>query len=189
MTDTAMLGSSGYTRLSLDAYDTIGADWIVPALLEQTSFPSTVWEPAAGSGHMVDALSAAGKAVLAHDIAPRRADIAQADFFAWQHPPQGIRAIVTNPPYREIDDFARYALRLMMPHRGKVALLVRSEWTHAKARKDIVHDHAAFAGQVALTKRPRWFADGGKSPRHNFSWVVWDWNKAADADPWLKFSA
>jgi hypothetical protein len=35
--------------------------------------------------------------------------------------------------------------------------------------------------KVTLTRRPRWFAEDIASPRHNFSWFIWDWNHTGDA--------
>ena len=57
-------------------------------------------EPAAGAGAFVQPLRAAGKPIIAVDIAPRAADIRQADFLRDDlGPVKGKIAVVGNPPF------------------------------------------------------------------------------------------
>jgi hypothetical protein len=38
-----------------------------------------------------------------------------------------------------------------------------------------------FHKKVVVTKRPRWIADSTGSPRHNYSWFIWDWRHVKGA--------
>jgi hypothetical protein len=96
-------------------------------------------------------------------------------------------AIITNPPY---DDKASgitthksvaHALKLMEPEQGMVAMLLRNEWDCAKKSRPFTKDHPAFLMKIVLNFRPRWIEGTKGSPRHNYSWYVWDWSKAIRA--------
>lgn len=169
--DHAMRGS-GKKRLPRDAYDTIEAGVLIEAL----TLPKYVWEPHAGAGLLVKALKPQCR-VYASDIEPRANNIHMLDFLKAEAAPDGVRGIVMNPPYQDIDNHIRHALALMEPVSGMVALLARSELSHAKKRADLFSRNPAFDEKIELTRRPKWFADGKGSPRHNFAWFIWDWEK------------
>ena len=77
-------------------------------------------------------------------------------------------------------EFCEHALRLMEPVQGLVAMLLRTDFDHAKSRSHLFRDCPAFAQKLVLTKRIVWFADdNGKpkgSPSFNHCWMIWDWN-------------
>ena len=167
--DRAMLGTSGYARRERDAYPT--PLWVTEALINsQVEFRGDIWEPAAGAGDMASILRWFYR-VVATDIG--WAD--STDFLQQQSLPDGVKSIVTNPPFDRIDAFIRHALELTRPPRGMVAMLGRHELDCAAGRRD-----PPFAVKIVLTRRPRWVArhPGDSSPRHNFSWFVWDWEHA-----------
>jgi hypothetical protein len=69
-----------------------------------------------------------------------------------------------------------------------VAVLARSSWSSAAARRALIHENAQFAGEVRLTKRPEWVRRLA-SPRHWFSWFVWSSEpRAAGQDPFRRFA-
>lgn len=175
MNDPAMKGS-GLPRREDDTYDTIEAPRLVPALLASGArVPDRLWEPHAGAGLLVEALRGAGRYVYASDIEPRADDIHVQDFLAAPEMPNGATGIVMNPPYRGIDAHIRHALDLTEPVGGAVAVLARSELSHAASRVPLFRDCRAFDRRVELTWRPRWVEGTTGSPRHNFSWFCWDW--------------
>ncbi len=92
--------------------------------------------------------------------------------------------IVTNPPYKQACDFVERALVLIRPVEGKVAMLLRNEWDSASTRQHLFSKHAHLALKLVLTKRPVWFPnrEHKASPRHNFSWFVWDWKHEGPAE-------
>lgn len=160
---------SGYERKERDLYETPA--WVTAALLPHLpSSPDVIWEPACGSGKMVDALLENSEkviTVIGTDIA------AGSDFLACADR-QGADAIITNPPYELATEFIQHALNLTEPY-GIVAMLLRTDFDHAKTRAPIFGQHPAFAKKVVLTKRIKWFEDSKGSPSFNHAWFIWNW--------------
>jgi len=183
--DPAMLGTSGYDRKPADRYYTIES-WITEALLARIQLRGAVWECAAGAGHMLGVLEAAGHRMVASDIAGTglgcAAAIAQ-DFLAARSLPAGVESIVTNPPYHKQapKKFIDHALRLTREREGIVAMLCRHEYDAAAGRR-YLFDRPPFRQKLVLTKRPLWIEGRQKAgPRFPFSWYVWDWRWAGPA--------
>src|SRR4051812_26447435 len=117
--------NSGHDRKELDRYET--PDWVTHALVPHLPpIDGRVWEPAAASGKMVRALTDKGFTVDYSDIA----DENPVDFL--QSGAAHCGAIITNPPYAHAEAFISKALCLMMPPRGVVAMLLRTDYDHAK---------------------------------------------------------
>lgn len=159
--------NSGHERKERDLYET--PEWATLALVPHIRIKPgmNVYEPAAGGGKMVAALVKAGFVVDADDIADGR------DFLECERAEHS--AIITNPPYEHAVEFICRALRLSIPTRGLVAMLLRTDFDHAKTRQDLFGDHPAFAKKVVLTKRIKWFEDSVGSPSFNHAWFIWDW--------------
>lgn len=160
---------SGYERKERDLYET--PEWVTEALLPHlTRDVEHVWEPAAASGKIVRVLENAGYVVEASDIygAP------SVDFLMTE-PSQERQAIVTNPPYESAQAFIEHALWHTTYCNGLVAMLLRTDFDHAKTRSALFAGHPAFAKKVVLTKRIRWFEDSQGSPSFNHAWFIWDW--------------
>jgi hypothetical protein len=101
----------------------------------------------------------------------------------------GYRFIVTNLPYREQAAILAHLLPIAARDEVNVAVLARSEWSSAAARRVLIHQNAQFAGEVRLTKRPEWVRPAIASPRHWFSWFVWSSKpRSASQDPFLRFA-
>lgn len=162
---------SGYERKERDLYET--PEWVTFALMPH--LPGVggwgIWEPAAGSGKMVRALHKAGHHVTASDI-----DGKDGKDFLLSDKPSHCYAIVTNPPYALADEFVDHALTLLKPQGyGFVAMLLRTDFDHAKTRRPFFAEHPAFSKKVVLTRRIQWFEDSKGSPSFNHAWFVWDW--------------
>jgi hypothetical protein len=163
---------SGYARKERDLYET--PHWVTEALRPHVPELGGIWEPASGGGKMLSVLEGWGSYVLGSDIETG------ADFLISSRP-QGSQwnAIITNPPYELAMQFCEHALRLMEPERGIVAMLLRTDFDHAKSRTHLFRDCPAFARKLVLMKRIAWFveADGRPraSPSFNHAWYVWDW--------------
>lgn len=184
--DAAMLGDSGYDRVEADHYCTPQEN--VDCLLEHVDVNKRVWECAAGKGDISERLTEFGCTVVSSDIIDYGFDESffVADFLQMKTLPMvptGTgrtalpRAIVSNPPYfgDMPEQFIRHALKLMEPQRGQVAMFLRNEYDCSKGRMDLFSAHP-FAKKIVVTKRPRWVAGSTGSPRHNYSWFVWDFN-------------
>ena len=102
---------------------------------------------------MVAALSSAGFDVAASDIADGQ------DFLT-QPAPRAFRAIITNP-------------LSIIPPDGFVAMLLRTDFDHAKSRKHPFGECASFWKKVVLMKRIKWFDDSDGQPSFNHAWYIW----------------
>lgn len=195
------LYESGFDRIEGDRYWT--DPWVTQALLD-TYKPrwGTIWEPACGRGDIVRVLlenKPKGKFITGvvasdvdmsefitrpnFDVSPFTHNFLTEDF----NP--GADSIVTNPPFgRNAQKFVERALA--QPVRI-VAMLLRSEFRSGKTRKHLFGDNPTYVGEIVLTSRPRWdwwFRDRPEaSPRHNFSWFVWDNNKHLLNESWQRF--
>ena len=172
---------------SLDFFPT--PPWATRALCEHVLRYSsdiafqTVWEPAAGEGHMVGPLSEYFGGVFSSDVFDYGHSVAVGSFVGdgpdvirW---PQEINRhgpdwIVTNPPFNLGVEFA---IRAIDEARCGVALLLRSVWMESKDRYDKLFKHvpstriAVFCERVPMTKG-RW--DPEASTATSYAWFVWE---------------
>lgn len=173
---------SGYARKERDLYET--PTWVTEALIENclsADRKPDIWEPAAGNGAIIKPLRDAGFNVHATDLAGRDGETPlMGDFLASVSAPEGVRAIVTNPPYRLAQQFIETALAMMQPRQGLVAMLLRIDFDSASGRKHLFRDCNAWCMKLVLTKRIVWF-EGGASPSFNHCWMVWDWTHCGPA--------
>jgi methylase of polypeptide subunit release factors len=156
---------SGYERKERDLYET--PEWVTTALAPHLPALGKVWEPACGNGKMVAALQSMGADVWATDIETG------VDFLRCGGQPDW-DAIITNPPYALAQEFIEHAIRITVPS-GFVAMLLRTDFDHAKTRQHLFSQHPAFAKKVVLTKRIKWFEESKGQPSFNHAWFIWDW--------------
>lgn len=169
---------SGYERKERDSYETPA--WVTEVIVKYINENRCVWEPAAGSGKMAEVLRQHGMEVTATDITTGD------DFLAAQTLRNSyITAIVTNPPYALAQEFIEHALRLTEPARGVVAMLLRTDFAHARTRQHLFGDCRQFWAKVELTKRIKWFQDSKGQPSYNHAWFLWSW--AHDGVPMLAY--
>ena len=158
--------SSGRARQAHDLYET--PEWaslvLAPHLPEQTS----IWEPACGSGKMVNAFLKSGFEVFGTDIC------SGVDFLTC---PKLVNSetIATNPPYTYAKEFIETALRHTKDSWGIVAMLLRTDYDHAKTRSHLFAKCPVFSKKIVLTRRIVWFERKGAAPSFNHAWFIWDW--------------
>ena len=181
MTDENMVGKPKYERIEREFYPTIDKDVtrvLCEFLLDQEylKLSSTIWEPAAGEGHMVEVLREYfhDKNIFTSDIkyCPKIAnDLVN---FTGEYR-LSENAIITNPPFNKLDQFIEKGiLYLRGDENCKVlALLARNELDCAKGRLKYFRDCPEFSDKLVLTWRPKWFEDGTSSPRHNYAWYIY----------------
>ena len=184
MSDKAMLGKPQYPRKDNELYLT--PDWCTEVLLRNVEFEGLTWEPAAADGRMADVLFKNNIKTIATDIEPLDRQVKQHDFLLSPGPLQGkFKNIVTNPPYKLAQQFIEQAISIIEPVKGTVAMLLRNEYDSAATRQHLFSGCPGFSFKLVLTRRPKWAPGKGNSPRHNFSWFVWDFNAAGP--PTLKW--
>jgi hypothetical protein len=160
-------------RDELDRYDTPA--WCVHRLLESGPFSlmhGGDWlEPSAGSGAIVDAVSAmettdrGPRRWTLLDIAPRRGDVIAIDFLSARFS-SGFDVIIGNPPYRLAEDFARRCVGLA----DTTALLLRLNWLASAKRAPWLQEHTPSV--YVLPNRPS-FSANGKTDATDYAWFVW----------------
>lgn len=156
--------NSGHARIERDLYET--PEWVTEVVLPHLRTGLVIHEPAAGSGKMVRALARGGRTVTASDIATG------VDFLRTMETHE---AIVTNPPYEQAAEFIAHSLTLTKTAGGFVAMLLRTDFDHARTRETMFGKHKWFSKKVVLTRRIKWFEDSTGSPSFNHAWFIWDW--------------
>ena len=169
-----ILGESKYERINNDAYWT--PEWCTQVLLDNIKFNQCIWEPACGKGNISKILEENNYLVWSSDLNDYNFGDKNLNFFTvtdnknWKY----FRDIITNPPYNKAEEFVKHAIKLTQEDAGKVAMLLRNEWDSASSRT-YLFTNKLFYAKLVLTKRPNWTEDRKASPRHNFSWFIWDW--------------
>jgi hypothetical protein len=153
----------------------------VRALLSVEPVPLTCWEPACGDGAIVRELRAAGRAVVATDLVDYGCPDSQArvDFLMERKAPDGVPAIVTNPPFKNAEEFLAKSLELVpeVYMLLRVAFLEGLRWydvgTHRNSQdfgKHLAHVWI-FAPRLDMMHREGW--DGPKANSGMaFGWFV-----------------
>lgn len=147
-----------------------------------------VWEPACGDGALVREIRSAGIECYASDLIDRGLEGAVIrDFYSWPDSPA--RAIITNPPFCEInarDGHGRW-LRHTLDMTGwdYLALLLSWDWPAARANGlGALLDNCPFSYCYLM----RWKLDftGAGSPPQRNAWFIWD-RKWTGHEPAFRF--
>jgi hypothetical protein len=151
-----------------DVYET-PAVAVKPLLrVEQLQLPPHIWEPCCGSGCIVQVLRGHGYCVTASDLIGHRID-----FLMECHAPDGVGAIVTNPPYKLASDFIRQGLRLV----PTVVMLLRLNFLEGMGRSDLINGGGLARVLVFANRLPRMHRAGWTGPRSSsttaYAWFVW----------------
>jgi hypothetical protein len=122
-----------------------------------------------------------GHRVVGTDLVAQGCGETGRDFLAETRLPDGVTAIVTNPPYgRRLYEFVDHALNLTQPVGGMVAMLVNIQWPTGAANSARCR-MPAFDMEIKLIGRIAWFpGDDGKpakQPQENHCWLIWDWSR------------
>lgn len=150
------------------------------ALLAVEDFAGTIWEPACGHGAISKVLEDAGHEVVSTDLVPRGYGVGRVDFLMEWSP----RAtnIVTNPPFKLAEQFARHAVRLTT---GKVALLCRLGWLEGRGRRQMFATLPfarlwVFSGRLPMMHRVGYLGVQS-SNAIAFAWYVFEHGHAGPA--------
>jgi len=154
-----------------DLYDT--PPEAVHALLKVEKLPHRIWEPACGTGNIVNVLRIAGHSVFATDLNERGCP-QSFDRIDFLFPIScDCEAIVTNPPYNLAQDFVELALT----RAPLVIMLLRLAFYESEKRACILENAGlarihVFANRLPMMHREGW--QGRKaSSAMVFAWFVW----------------
>ncbi len=119
-------------------YERVGADWYVEPrraideLLDVEDFQSGIWDPACGSGNIVQAALDRKIPSVGYDIADRGFPGTRVhDFLKLGDYGETNMAVVTNPPFAKAMEFALHGLELT---KEKVCILQRTTWLEGEGR-------------------------------------------------------
>jgi hypothetical protein len=95
------------------------------------------------------------------------------DFLMEWRAPEGVEAIVTNPPFKLAADFVRHGLALA----PMVAMLLRLNFLESAARSDLIDGGQLARVHVFTDRLPRMHRANWEGPRSSsttaFAWYVW----------------
>lgn len=119
----------------------------------------TIWEPACGSGAMVDVMKARGYAVIATDIASGLDYLSDdiSEEYEW---------VITNPPFFIARQFIERSAEKGKPF----AMLLKSQYWHSAKRRKLFEDHPPLF-VLPLTWRPDFLNKGASLM--DMIWCVW----------------
>lgn len=146
------------------------------ALLEVEKFRGAVWEPACGDGSMSRVLEGTNK-TLSSDLHDHGYGQTGIDFLTAPKR-DSVANVVTNPPFKLAEEFARTALHVSTK---KVALLCRLTWLEGSKRGTFFESSPLarvwiFSYRVAIHratyKGPR--SVTGKGGTVAYAWYVWE---------------
>jgi hypothetical protein len=163
-----------YADRGLDLYETPAE--AVQALLRVEQIPHRIWEPAAGRGAIVRELRSAGHEVIASDIADYGdpTHFAGRDFLLERKAPDWCECILTNPPFRIVEQFTAHALDLC----PLVILLLRLAFLESERRCGILEGRGLARVHVFRKRLPMMHRAGWEGRKANsgmaFGWFVWD---------------
>lgn len=158
-----------------DLYET--PEVAVQALMRVEMLPHYLWEPCAGRGAIVRPLRAVGHTVLASDLVDYGdpTHFTRRDFLM-EKLPDGVEAIVTNPPFKLAEEFVTHALNIC-PH---VIMLLRLAFLESERRVDLLEGVGLARVHVFRKRLPMMHRDGWGGRKANsgmaFAWFVWDRN-------------
>jgi hypothetical protein len=155
-----LVGANNGSRRALDYYPT--PDDVTKSLLNFLELPpDVVWEPAAGEGHMAKIIEMYGHTVI-------QTDISSGFDYLKTNAPDGIGAIITNPPFNLSEKFIEKAVK----EAPLVAMLTKSQYWHARKRVDLFRrTRPKFV--LPLTWRPNFLFHKKSAPTMEVYWTVW----------------
>jgi hypothetical protein len=167
-------GQHAHADRGADMYETPAC--AVKALLQAESLSHVIWEPAAGRGAIARVLRAHDHTVICSDIIDYgiQLDFVR-DFLTETKAPDGVEAIVTNPPFRFAQAFVEHALELV-PN----VVMLRLAFLESTRRSPILDTGRLARVHIFKQRLPMMHRDGWQGPRASsaipFAWYCWDRN-------------
>lgn len=148
----------------------------VDVLLALEKIPKCVWECACGPGAIAHVLRERGHKVTATDLIDYGCPDSEADrdFMLEQRLPKGVKAILTNPPYKLANEFFIHATHLC----PKVYMLMRLAFLETETRLELWRQEhlrrvIVFNRRLPMMHRADWTGPKASSAMA-FAWFCWD---------------
>ena len=165
---------SGYERVGSDFY--VEPAWAVEALFNAERFAGSVYDPAVGTGTIVEVARKRGFTSFGTDIHDRRGvlDFRKLDFLNGAGCPQSSDNVICNPPYADAEKFVRVALNVA---RHKVAFLLRLPFLESARRAKLFEETPLARVLVFANRVPIAPGNGakltGNSSKTAYAWFIW----------------
>lgn len=144
------------------------------ALLAVERLPAGVWEPCAGRGAISRVLAATGRRVVSSDLlAYPGADpgiTTPVDFLTVHRAPDGVEAIVTNPPFMLADKMIAHGLSLV----PRVIVFLRLAALEGAGRSRLI-DRSLARLWVGIERTPMMHREGWDGPKLTASAMPFAW--------------
>jgi hypothetical protein len=163
-----------YSARGFDAYFTCPEAVYSLLDIEADNLPQRIWEPAAGNGAISKILLEQGYTVFSTDVTDYGWDGCRCGVdYLKAEPPDGVEAIISNPPFRLAAQFLQKALREV----DYVALLLRTNFLESVRRKPLLERHPPSRVWISSRRLPTMHRYGwsGKKAASNtcYAWFVW----------------
>lgn len=177
------ISSDGHKRQDNDFYAT---DPIALELLsKKVGIPKNIWEPCCGEGHLSKWLVENGCNVYSSDLVDRGYGVGGVDFFL----ENSLRgrcssdnyAILTNPPFKRIDDFVLHALELLKDNQ-KLLVFAKTTFLEGKARYDKIFSKNPPEYMYQFSQRVMCAMNGNfeyASSAISYAWYQWTKGKCS----------
>lgn len=169
------LGASNHCKEEREINDFYATDpSTIDDLLQYEQFDGTVWEPAAGMGHLTDALRSKGIEVEESDILDRSnrgfkiLDFYKTNLCLGDN-------IITNPPYSKALDFVKRALDKIKPGK-KIAMFLKLTFLESQSRKKFFQNYPpetvyVYSARKGCGKNGEFKTTDSKAIA--YAWFVW----------------
>ena len=170
------IGASNHTDQPREANDYYATDpKAIDSLVKNIDLPHVILEPACGEGHLSKRLEQLGHKVYSYDKIDRGYGGVQ-DFFFMEQLPEGVEAIVTNPPYKYATEFVLKSLELL-PEDGLCCMFLKTQFLEGQSRFDKIYRNYPPLKVLQYIKRVMCARNGDfdnySSSAIAFAWFVW----------------
>lgn len=180
----SLLGFPTKDRDKDDFYPT--PEWATQALVDALGveyFKDYVWEPACGNGVMSNVLLRNGCVVRSSDVVDR--GYGDVEDFLEAVEAKGCKTIVTNPPFKQANEFILKALSLDGVER--VCMFLRLSFLEGQKRKDLFEKHPpkyvhVFSKRVSFGR-----ADSAEKNMNAVAYAWFVWEKGFNGEPIIRW--
>lgn len=146
----------------------------VKLLLELEQFKGTIWECACGEGHLSKEMLDLGYKVYSSDLIDRNYGEVK-DFLSAKNQRANYH-IITNPPYKDANEFIVKALSII-PKGKKVALLLPTRYLEGKARKELFAQYppkVVYVSSARIKCAKNGNFDKMVGSAMSYAWFIWE---------------
>ena len=162
-------------------------DWYVEpvecsaALFAEEDFRGGVWDPACGTGRIVQNARDAGLIAVGSDLITRNQfSTRSTNFLKAREMPEETSNIVSNPPFALAEEFTLHGLQILPPG-GKLAFILPMVWLSGFSKKRDWLPSSPLRKYYAISPRPSMppgaVIEAGEKAGNgtkDFAWFVWE---------------